>query len=203
MVLHFLNTVPRHPETVVLQQIGHNLSLDGLVVFLGIDTQNDLMLQLHQLLTDGRIFQHLIQHLLLITIEINEDIILQSQGPTDQGSLTDSGISGMTIYGQQHLELRQIEMIQGRQHNSTDQHLLVVDVNSGRKENLFHGRGLTFTPDSREPETVKPVGYQLLMLLVQRLFLLCLSMLGLQSQHRTLSHKSLQGFLQCLRGPVT
>ena len=111
MVLHFLNTVPRHPETVVLQQVGHNLSLDGLVVFLGIDTQNDLMLQLHQLLTDGRIFQHLIQHLLLITIEINEDIILQSQGPTDQGSLTDSGISGMTIYGQQHLELRQIEMI--------------------------------------------------------------------------------------------
>ena len=51
MFLHFLDTITCHAKTIVLQQIGHNLPLDGLVVLLSIYTQDNLMLQLYEFLT--------------------------------------------------------------------------------------------------------------------------------------------------------
>ena len=55
-ILNFLYAIARDTEVTVLYQVGHDLLLDGTVVFLCIDTEDDLLLQVHQFLTDGLVF---------------------------------------------------------------------------------------------------------------------------------------------------
>ena len=160
------------------------------------------MLQLHQLLTHSLVCQHLIQLLPLVAIEIEEDVVMQGQRPPHQGSLTNGRIGRPAVDRQQHLELCGVEVIEGGQHDGTGQHLLIVDINRGREQDFLHGRGLAFAPDGREPETVKPVGNQLLMPTMQLFLLLHLRMFRFKGQHRTGGHKLLQSLFQRLDRPV-
>ena len=68
--LHLPDTVARNFVTAVVQQVRHNLLLDGLTVFLRIDAIDNLLLQLHQFLTHGLILQQRHQFVHLVIIEI-------------------------------------------------------------------------------------------------------------------------------------
>ena len=134
-----LYPVSRQTETSrTVHQGGHNFLLDGGVVALGIDTVDQLLLQLHQLLTTGFILQQFLHQFFLLRVDALPDPGVKGEGPAHEGSLANWFVDGFLIEMHQQTELRDIETVDRRQHHGGDNQLLVAGIDGGRQQHLLH-----------------------------------------------------------------
>ena len=125
-------------ETGLLHQVWHDLILNGDVVTLCIDTIEELLLQLDELLTAGLTVEKFLDQGICLGVDAPGDRGIEGEGPADEGSLAHLFIGGFLIEMYQESELGDVEAADGGQHDACDEELTVGRIDGWREEHLFH-----------------------------------------------------------------
>ena len=145
LVLH--DTVGGNPEVLVLDELRHDLLLDGACVLVRIDTEGYLLLQFCQFFTAMAVLQQVVDQRRQFRIEGSRHRVPQCEHPPDESALTHIRVGSLLIHMHQRTHLPHVEIFQQRQHDGTHDKLLVVAVDGRREQQLFHGRGHPVAPD--------------------------------------------------------
>ena len=188
--LGFLDTIPGHLQIAVLDQIRHDFTLNGIVVFLCIDGVNQLHLQLCQFLAYPFGLQQFVDNLLLFR-KSKIHIGLDGKHPTNQSTLANLFIYRFAVDIGQHSELDNVKLVHRRQHDRRNNELLVKAVNGGRQKQIGKILANAISPDTRCKDIIEELVHLLLVLLIELSALFATQMIRLKLKHRYLTDEVL------------
>ena len=202
IILYLLDTILRHTEFTVIQQIGHNLVLYRLMVPLCMNTEDDLLLQSHEFLANSLVLQKFLQLFHLFREELQRRIIPQAECPADESPLSHLFVLRLLVDMYQRTELGGVEEVDAGYHHRAHQQLLVVALDGRRQQDLLHSLRLIICPDGRQPHIVKPLTHQLMVAAIYLFPFLSPRMLWLQVKNGHLRDMRFQRLTQAVYRPV-
>ena len=196
-LLFLQHAVAIQMQPLLVQYLGHDLALYRLMVAFGIDTEHQLLLQLHQFATAILVLHHLLHQFHLFRVEAQTDGRIHRQGPADKGSLTHMLINSLLIDMRQHPELRHIKHIHRSQHHTAHNQLLIDGIDRWRQHDILHRLGKAIVPDARSQNIIEQLNHLPMVTGIE-----FFGWSVLQSCQRHIRDKSLQTLSDHLRRPV-
>ena len=212
VLVHLHQSATRHLQPAATHDVGQDFLLDGVAVGIGLQAVDKLHLQFGQLGCRALVGTEAGHRLPQLGVECvhTSRRSMEHEHPAHEGPLAQRLVGGLTVDLAEHAQFLLAERLHGREHDGTDDELLVDAGQRRREKHVDEGIGQALAPRTGGDDIVEQVAHQPGMLAVEGVAFLLSGVLRLQLEHGHLADEGLHAGPHsrhrpvgaCLAGPL-